>query len=124
VEETDARDVTVRRTPDALGRVVLVDYPDNSLDTIYSYDDASVPFAKGRLTGITRDGETIAYGYDRFGRLTGDGDLSYGYDVNGNRDLVVYPGGVEAQYSYDFADRQLSLGLMVGGTSRALASGA
>ncbi|HYG61313.1 MAG TPA: hypothetical protein VEL74_01925 [Thermoanaerobaculia bacterium] len=46
IAETDARGITVEREVDILGRVVLVDYPDEALDTTYSYDDPAVPFSK------------------------------------------------------------------------------
>ena len=115
---TDARSVTVNRTIDALDRVTLVDYTDNTLDTSFSYDtapgscSASVPV--GRLGTITRNGGTVDYCYDRFGRVTQDGDLGYDYDPNGNRTQINYPGSVTATYSYDYADRQESLSVQVG----------
>ena len=65
---------------DVLDRVTRLDYPDDSLDTTYTYDDPAVPFSKGRLTAISRPGSTVAYGFDRFGRLTQDGELTYGAD--------------------------------------------
>ena len=111
IEETDARGVTVLRQVDALDRVRLVDYPEVDHDTTYRYDEAAVPFSKGRLTGIDRAGAPVDYRYDRFGRLTQDGTLTFGYDRNGNRLTVGYPGGAMARYSYDFADRQATLAL-------------
>ncbi|MGB6641971.1 MAG: RHS repeat-associated core domain-containing protein [Thermoanaerobaculia bacterium] len=114
-EETDARGISVTRLLDPLDRVVFVDYPDNSLDVTYTYDDPAAPFSKGRLTSITRAGQSVDYGYDRFGRVTRDGDLTYDYDDNGNRTLIGYPGGVEVTYTHDFADRQESLTLQDGG---------
>ena len=51
----------------------------------------------------------MPYAYDRYGRPTQDGELTYGYDVNGNRTTIGYPGGVTATYGYDFADRPSSL---------------
>jgi hypothetical protein len=68
-----------------------------------------VPFSLGRLTAITRDGHAVAYTYDRFGRTTQDGELAYGYDANGNRTTIGYPGGVMATYGFDFADRETTL---------------
>ena len=109
IRETDARDVTVKRQYDVLGRLRFVDYPENDLDTMYDWDDKAVPFSKGRLTAIRRDGESVDYRYDRFGRLTQDGALTYGYDKNGNRTTIGYPGGVTATYTYDYADRQATL---------------
>jgi RHS repeat-associated protein len=109
VAETDARGVTVTRAVDALGRVTFVDSPDPALDTTYTYDDPAMPFAKGRLTAIARAGATVAYAYDRFGRVLQDGELTYAFDANGNRTAIGYPGGVVARYAHDFADREASL---------------
>ncbi len=109
VSETDARGITITRTVDALDRVTAVSYPSPDLNITYTYDDPAVPFSKGRLTRITRDGTGINYRYDRFGRILQDGDLSYGYDANGNAVSLVYPGGVEAVTTFDFADRPASL---------------
>ena len=47
VQETDARSVTVSRTYDALDRQTFIDYPDNNLDTTFTYDDPLVSFSKG-----------------------------------------------------------------------------
>ncbi len=114
VTETDARGITVTRTVDTLGRLTSLDYPDPALDTTYTYDDPSVPFSRGRLTAITRGGHTIAYQYDRFGRILQDGELVYRWDANSNRTEIGYPGGVVARYAHDFADREASLELAIG----------
>ncbi len=105
----DARGVTVTRVVDALDRVTFEDFPDDSLDVTYVYDDPGVAFSLGRLTRIERDGHAVDYAYDRFGRTLQDGDLFYGYDGNGNRTTIGYPGGVSAIYAYDAADRQATL---------------
>lgn len=112
-EETDARGVTVTRAYDALNRVTTVSYPDPTLDVTYTYD-APGAFANGRLTGIERHGETIVYEYDRFGRMTRDGALTYGYDSNGNKTTIGYPSNVTATYTYDHAGRQETLSMTVG----------
>jgi RHS repeat-associated protein len=109
VSQTDARGVTMIRTVDALDRVTFVDYPGSDLDTNYSYDDVGVPFSKGRLTSIARPGSTVDYEYDRFGRVTQDGALGFTYDKNGNRTNVAYAPTVALCYTYDFADRPLTL---------------
>ncbi len=113
-EETDARGVTATRSYDALDRLLSVSYPDPSLNVSYAYDTPGL-FAKGRLTGITRHGETIAYDYDRFGRTTRDGALTYAYDRNGNRAEIDYPDAVKVIYTHDYADRQKTLSLSVDG---------
>jgi RHS repeat-associated protein len=110
--ETDARGITTNRTVDVLDRVMTMSYPDTSLNVTYQYDTG--PFAKGRLTGITRSGSTVAYTYDRFGRATQDGALGYTYDANGNRTSIAYPEGPTASYGFDFADREQSLSLKIG----------
>lgn len=107
--EIDARGIVTTRDVDVLDRVTAERYPDSSLDVIYTYDDPAVSFSKGRLTRITRRGEWIDYRYDRFGRTLQDGVLSYGYDANGNPTSIVYPLGVEARTTYDFADRPATL---------------
>ncbi len=114
VQEVDQRGVTVDRTVDEFDRVTFVDYPDPTLDTIYVYDDPSVLFSKGRLTSIQRDGATVDYAYDRFGRMTQDGALSFSYDQNGNQTTIGYPGGVSATYTYDFSDRAATLSVSDG----------
>src|SRR5436305_3231153 len=125
VGRTDARNVTVSQTLDAADRVTFVDYPDNALDTSSTYDDPAVPFSKGKLTAVTRNGQAVAYSYDRFGRMLQDGSLAYTWDKNGNRQGVVYPGNVTASYTFDFADRQATLSMQDGASpARLLASAA
>jgi hypothetical protein len=60
----------------------------------YTYDTG--PFGKGRLTGIARHGETLAYTHDCFGRLLQDGTLAYEFDCNGNRTKITHPDSVTA----------------------------
>jgi RHS repeat-associated protein len=112
--QTDARAITVVRTVDELDRVTFVDYPTDSLDVTYVYDDPLVPFSQARLTSIVRDGASVDYGYDVFGRVTRDGDLTYEYDGNGNRLEIGYPGDMSAVYTYDYANRQQTLEVQVG----------
>ena len=114
ITTTDARGVVTDRVVDPLDRVSSVTFGSapgaaSSPAISYTYDDPGVPFSLGRLTAITRDGLAVPYAYDRYGRPTQDGELTYGYDVNGNRTTIGYPGGVTATYGYDFADRPSSL---------------
>jgi RHS repeat-associated protein len=104
---TDARTIVTTRTVDDLDRVKTVLYSDGTPGTSYAYDVGT--FGKGRLSSITRSGQAVAYGYDRFGRLTQDGALGYGYDANGNRTRMAYPNNVAAVYTHDFADREATL---------------
>ena len=74
-----------------------------------------MPFSSGRLTAVRRGSESLDFRYDRFGRLTRDGNLTYGYDKNDRRRTIGYPGGVSATYGFDYADRHRSLTLRTGG---------
>ena len=95
---------------DAADRVTLVDYDDDTLDTTYTYGlDPLVPLTLGRLTSIERNSASVDYTYDRFGRTTQDGELTYTHDANGNVTTIGYPDGVTATYTHDFADRQATL---------------
>ena len=122
--ELDARAITTTRTVDAADRVTFVDLPNTALDTTYSYGSTPASFDVGRLTGITRNGQTVTYGYDRFGRVTQDGDLGFTYDGNGNRETVTYLGSVVATYTFDFADRAESVTVDPGGGAVSVASAA
>jgi RHS repeat-associated protein len=104
---TDARAIVTTRTVDNLDRVKTIGYSDGTPGTSYAYDVGT--FGKGRLSSITRSGQAVAYGYDRFGRLIQDGALGYGYDANGNRTRLTYPNNVAAFYTNDFADREATL---------------
>jgi RHS repeat-associated protein len=109
VEETDGRGITTDRTVDEADRVTLVDLPGTALDTTYAYGSTPASFDVGRLTGVTRNGGTIAYTYDRFGRTLSDGALSYTYDGNSNPLTITYPGSLQAIYTYDRMDRPVTL---------------
>ena len=54
VTETDARGIVMARAVDALDRVTATTYPNSELNIAYTYDDAAVPFSKGRLTRVSR----------------------------------------------------------------------
>jgi YD repeat-containing protein len=113
------RGLTVTRTSDELDRLAIVDYPSDP-DVVYGYDPST-----GRLASITRDGHSIGYSYDGYGRVTQDGELGYDYDANGNRSEITYPSGAIAVYTHDFADRELSLTVTPSGAMPApVASGA
>lgn len=117
VSETDARSVTVTRTVDAADRVTFVDYPTNSLDVTYAWGTSAAACEIGRLTGITRNSETIDYAYDCFGRMEQDGDLAYTYNADGDRTTLTYPGSLVATYTYDRMNRPISLSIQEGAGS-------
>ncbi len=118
VQQTDARRIVTTRQLDAADRPLSVSYStDASLTTTYVYDTTTATGTHpiGRLSSIARGGVAVAYTYDLFGRTLQDGALAYGYDANGNRASIAYPGSVTACYTFDAADRDASLGLATTG---------
>ena len=128
LETIDPRGVDQTREIDALDRVTVLHFPGATLDVTYVYDSAgscagdSAPI--GHLASIGRNGSTVEYCWDRFGRMTEDGDLALAYDANGNRSGLTYPDGSVATYSFDFADRELSLSVDPGSGALAVVSDA
>ncbi len=102
--EMDPRGFTVDRDWDELDRIQSSDYGDPTADTTYTYDLAS--HGLGKLASVSRNGITVPYGYDAFGRMSQDGSLVYGYDPNGNLWRITYADSWSAEYTFDHADRE------------------
>lgn len=67
-----------------------------------------------QLTGITTDGASVSYSYDKYGRIEtvtdGEGNVtSYTYDNVGNLETVTYPNGVVTTYGYDSTNLIISI---------------
>ncbi len=120
--KTDPRGQTVIYDHDPIDRMTFMDWLGSDLDTTYRYDEASGLFPKGRLTSILRPGSTIAYQYDRFGRVTQDGALGLTYDPNGNRRTINYSPTTGACYDYDALDRPIALRYTASGGDPCLGS--
>jgi YD repeat-containing protein len=107
LSQTDARGVTVHYTYDALNRLTAIDYPDNSRDITYAYDQGANGI--GRLTQMS-DGEgATEYAYNAYGDLIGqtrtsqDGvttHFGYSYDAQGHLASLSYPSGHQIHYRY------------------------
>lgn len=104
--------------------MTFVDYGTGGLNTTHLYDedpdDPGVADLIGRLVEIQRGGGTFEYRYDHFGRVTQDGQLTFGYDDNGNRTTVGYPGSVTATYEFDGVDRQRTLSVQAGSSQNVI----
>jgi RHS repeat-associated protein len=114
-KETDARGVERTYSYDALNRATAVSYPASSSENVtFSYDSTSGGNkGVGRLTGVTDEQGSATYSYDGKGRLTQEtrtvGTVSYtttyGYDVTGRIQKIVYPTGRIVLYQRDTLGR-------------------
>ena len=97
--QLDARGISVTYSYDALNRLTAIDYPDNSLDVTYSYDQGVN--AIGRLSGMLDASGSTAYTYDERGNVTQISrtilgviyTTDYDYDAADNLTQVIYPTG-------------------------------
>lgn len=114
---TDARGATTTSTYDVIQRLLTATTVlGASTETItFTYDTGT--FGKGRVASMTDPSGSTTYAYDRRGlqrretkQILGDTyTTEYEYDQNANRRAIRYPSGRRAEYTFDFADRPLSL---------------
>lgn len=102
--EITGPDGTQRRTCDAAGRVLTVEYVELKSKIAYLYDPL------GRLTAVTMpDGSVTRYQYDAGGRVaelqTAEGAFAFARDEVGREKSVRYPNGVTLSRDYDTAGR-------------------
>jgi len=128
--QTDAKGQVTRYAYDALNRVTLITFQDQSKQT-YAYDQGAN--AKGRLSSITETNPAnqvtslIQYGYDLKGRVTSDTrtlngrtySTAYRYDTSGRLTGMTYPSGRTLSYGFDLLGRvnQISTALPAGAAS-------
>ena len=111
-EKTDARGTVVSYGYDPLNRLLLVDFP-TDLDVIYTYDDPSVSYGVGRLTGMVDPSGTHGFHYDPLGNITLEEKTikgtryttEYRYDKGGELTGLTYPSGRRVDYTFDDARR-------------------
>jgi len=114
---TDANGAVAACTYDALDRVIDATFScdgQTSETVTWTYDTAA--FGLGRLAQMTDPSGVTAYAYDRRGLLLSESRASglvvltsaFQYDAGGNRTLIRYPSGLEAVYTFDYANRPLS----------------
>ena len=127
---TDPRGVETTLTYDQLGRLKSAAYtndPANTPTVTYTYDDATVPNSKGRLTSVSSSVSTYKYtAYDELGRITGSSQttagqtayaMSYAYDLAGELISETYPSGRVVTTSYDAAGRVAGVDGQKGGVT-------
>jgi len=118
VSRTDAKGITVRYVYDELNRPIAVNFPDESQNIVYTYDQGT--FGKGRLTGITDPAGSLAFEYDGRGRLTGKignrtrrtiNDLIEDYTyTSGTSRLESISGDDTVNYTYDANSNTTGIG--------------
>lgn len=128
----DARNKTTNYQYDALNRLTAITYPTAALNTTIAYDTAPTEcaagetFSMGRLSRMTDQSGSSSYCYDRFGNLvrrtqTINGKvfvLRYLYAVDGRLSKLIYPDGLEVDYSYDSTGRLSEVGVKTATGSR------
>ncbi len=111
VGTTDASGRTTTLGNDPAGRPTSVSYSDGVTPAVhYTYD------ADGRKATMTDGSGTSSWTYDAFGEVTahqqGSGTMiTYGYDDNGNRTSIGYPGSTAktVTQAFDKSDRPTSV---------------
>ena len=98
----------------------------------YAYDDPTPGnYGKGRLASMSDPSGGTSYAYERRGLLRQEqksilGDsytTRYQYDANGNRMGITYPSQRQLSYTFDYADRPLSLsGILSSSTTQYITS--
>jgi RHS repeat-associated protein len=117
---TDANGAITTRAYDAVSRVISsASTRGSNTETItWTYDNATAGnFGTGRLASVTDPTGSTTYRYDRRGLLRSEVKTiagssyttTYAHDANGNRSTLTYPTGVAARYTFDFADRPVTL---------------
>ncbi|MDO3384918.1 RHS repeat-associated core domain-containing protein [Gilvimarinus sp. SDUM040013] len=128
--QVDARGVRTEYSYDALNRLTQVRYPsDSSLDVTYTYDQGTNGI--GRLTRIDDATGYTTYGYDAWGnvtsqtQVTGGHTYTVGYSYNADNQLesVAYPSGNVVNYSFSAIGNVSDVILTSGGTTGNLATG-
>jgi RHS repeat-associated protein len=99
----DAEGIQTEYRYDKLGRITKVIYPDNSsIEFVYDYN--------GNMTRMIDQTGTTDFAYDANNRPISVNDpfgniVSYGYDTEGNRISITYPGNKTVNYEYDKRNR-------------------
>jgi RHS repeat-associated protein len=117
-QKTDAKFETVSYSYDALNRLTGISYSDPSQNVVYSYDNTSNNNQGiGRLTAVTKQGNTISYTYDDRGNAVASSHqvngenylLNQHFDQDNLLDQIAYPSGRIVDYSRNSAGQITSI---------------
>jgi len=114
---TDANGTTATFSHDLIGRLTGVQFPDSSQNISYAYDATGSQNGRGHLTGMTDPSGTVAFDYDKLGRVVNEVkailgvtyQTSYGYDAAGNLTAVTYPSGRTVAYTFNAVNRPIDV---------------
>ncbi|MCG8619506.1 MAG: hypothetical protein MI802_25065, partial [Desulfobacterales bacterium] len=128
VSRTANDGTVIRYTWDAEGRRTGIQYDDASEDVLFFYDQGIN--GKGRLTGISHDGDAYAFSYDSMGNLVTAArttaattfTTTYAYDAAGLLSTMTYPDGRIVTYERDSAGNVARVITEKDGTTRVLAA--
>jgi RHS repeat-associated protein len=106
ISETDPSG-TERATYNALNELTQTTLPSGQTIS-YGYDN------NDNLTSVTDAGGTVTYAYNNLNELKtltepGGYNTTFAYDNEGNRTGITYPNGVTIAYTYDPANRPLTM---------------
>ena len=132
VSTVDARGAAVSYTYDALNRMTFVDYPGETEDMTYTYDNGpSCGFGVGRLCQTLDESGTTQVAYDAFGNVTEQLKTelgvtyrtAYAYDPGDRLTAITYPDGRLVTYARDALGRITTVTATVNGVSTVIATG-
>ena len=102
IQKTDARGVVSNYSYDALNRLTGITYPASPGENLsLVYDNPSANYGKGRLYYLSDNNASLVFGYDAYGNLTLQSDVSaamwalssYQYDSANRLSRIKYPNG-------------------------------
>ncbi len=108
LSKTDAIGNTIAYSYDDINRLIKTDYPDNTPDVTYTYDESSSANGKGRATSVETGISKSKYAYDANGNLeymrqsVENIDFIFMMEYNAQNQMtsLIYPDGTKIDKEY------------------------